>query len=41
MMQEMAMNLLMGVTTVDINKFPADRKIISNFDMLKSNSTSN
>ena len=29
-----AMNLLMGVTTVDIEKFPADRQIISNFDML-------
>ena len=29
-----AMNLLMGVTTVDIEKFPANREIISNFDML-------
>ena len=29
-----AMNLLMGITTVDIEKFPRNRETISNFDML-------
>ena len=29
-----AMNLLMGVTTIDIEKLPRNRDIISNFDML-------
>ena len=29
-----AMNLMMGISSVDTNKFPADRETISNFDLL-------